>query len=113
MQLLTSFIRLSKCPYIGCMKKYPDFMRLRHLVWRFVPIECAPCSAIKDNTKKKVLLDMLGVAKLFPYVLPNGSPTNEDHVVTWLLSNPVLLDKLSQVAGFITPAHSHRESVLA
>ncbi len=104
------FIRLSKCPYIGCMKGYPDFMLLRHLLWRFVPIECGPCSAIKDNSKKGVLLGMLDVAKLFPNVLPDGSPTNEDHAVSWLLSNPDLLDKLSQVAGFTTSAH--RDSIL-
>jgi hypothetical protein len=104
MLTLHVFIRLSKCPYIGCMKGFPDLMLLRHLLWRSVPIEYAQCSiAIKDRTDTKVVKQMLEIAKLFPSMLPDGTPSSEAHAVTWLLSNPVLLDTLSQAAGFCKP----------
>jgi hypothetical protein len=57
----------------------------------------------------KIVVDMLEIVKLFPQVQPDGTPTCDADAVTWLLSNPALLKKLSEkseVSGFSTLADS-------
>lgn len=52
---------------------------------------------------------MLEVVKLFPQFQPDGTPTCDADAATWLLSNPALLEKLSEkseVSGLSTLADS-------
>ena len=73
-------------------------MRLRHLLWRSVPVACPPCSvAITAPNNMKRLIDMLNIVKLFPQTQPDGSPASESHAVSWLLQNYSLLQQLSQL----------------
>jgi len=78
-------------------------MRLRHLLWRSVPVDCPPCSVTitspvnnKINNMKR-LMQMLDIVKMFPQTQPDGSPASESHAVLWLLQNCLLLKQLSQL----------------
>ena len=72
-------------------------MRLRHLLWRSVPVDCPPCLVrITAPANTKRLMQMLDIVKMFPQTQPDGSPASESHAVSWLLQNSSLLKQLSQ-----------------
>ena len=73
-------------------------MRLRHLLWRSVPVDCPPCSVrITAPANMKRLMQMLDIVKMFPQTQPDGSRASESHAVSWLLQNSSLLKQLSQL----------------
>ena len=75
-------------------------MRLRHLLWRSVPVDCPPSPVtVISPSQMQHVMQMLDVGKLFPRALPGGSPASESDAVSWLLQHPPLLQKLSKVAG--------------
>ena len=73
-------------------------MRLRHLLWRSVPVDCPPCSVrITAPANTKRLMQMLDIVKMFPQTQPDGSRASESHAVSWLLQNSSLLKQLTQL----------------
>jgi hypothetical protein len=62
-------------------------MRLRHLLWRSVPVICPPCSVEVTNKSIKCdLIEMLRVAKM----VPNAGHASEHEACSWLFKSPSL-----------------------
>ena len=75
-------------------------MRLRHLLWRSVPVDCPPSPVtVTLPSQMQHLMQMLEVGKLFPRKLPDGSPACESDAVSWLLQHPPLLQQLCEITG--------------
>jgi hypothetical protein len=62
-------------------------MRVRHLLWRSVPLVCEPNDVIvTDDTIKGTLIKMLLVAKN----VPNAAHASQSEACSWLLKSPGL-----------------------
>ncbi len=78
-------LRLKVCPYFSCLTS--DSMRLRHLLWRSVPVICPPCGVeVTDKAIKFDLVKMLHVAKM----VPNAGHASEYEACSWLFNSPGL-----------------------
>jgi hypothetical protein len=78
-------------------------MSVRHLLWRSVPVTCLDCRiTVTDLSKKARLMKMLEIIKLFPSLLPDGTPASDSHAITWLLERSEILEQLVQLAGMVT-----------
>jgi hypothetical protein len=113
--LVLTRIRLSVCPYIGCMRDLPDIVRLRHLVLRSVPISHSPfCITIgkefkKDN--KSSVKKLLHMVKFFPKIQTHGEPSSNSDAVSWLSmgKNTEILERLREFAGSRDPVASEAD----
>ncbi len=71
-------------------------MRVRHLLWRSVPLVCQPSDVIVTDDKiKGTLVQMLRVAKN----VPNAACASQSEACLWLLKSPGLKD-LASAADF-------------
>jgi hypothetical protein len=83
-------------------------MRVRHLLWRTVPLVCQPCDVIVTDDKiKGTLMQMLRVAKN----VPNAAHASQSEACSWLLKSPGLKD-LASAANFRPEPGNHEDMKL-
>ena len=92
--------RLAACPYSAVLAD--DTARMRHLVWRIVPLQCAAVSpiVIADRALRGRILQVLNAVK---YV-PNAATASESEALAWLMSRPPQLSALARAARCSVPA---------
>ena len=92
--------RLSCCPYAAALAN--DMDRMRHLMWRTVPLQCpAACSiVIADKALRGRIMQLLNVVKL----VPNAATCSEREAVSWLMTKPSQLSALAKAAKCSVPA---------
>ena len=97
---LTVDVRLAACAYAAVLQH--DTARMRHLLWRIVPLKCPPVSpiAITDRALRSRILQLLNVVKL----VPNAATASESEAIAWLMSRPPQLSVMARAARCSVPA---------
>jgi len=97
---LTVDHRLAACLYSAVLTD--DTARMRHLLWRIVPLQCAAVSpiAVADRALRGRILNLLNVVKL----VPNAATASESEAIAWLMSRPPQLSVLARAARCSVPA---------
>ena len=92
--------RLTACPYTAVLTD--SMARMRHLMWRTVPLQCpAACSiVIADKTLRGRIMQLLNIVKL----VPNAATCSEREAVSWLMTTPSQLSALAKAAKCSVPA---------
>ena len=90
------------CPYSAALQD--DAARMRHLLWRSVPLRCAAVSpiVITDNKLARRVLSVLNIVQK----VPNAATASESEAIAWLLSSTQQLNLLARSAGCSVPATS-------
>ena len=96
---LTVDHRLAACPYSAVLAN--DTARMRHLLWRIVPLQCGAVSpiAVADRALRGRILNLLNIVK---YV-PNAATASESEALAWLMSRPPQLSLLARAARCSVP----------
>ena len=91
--------RLAACPYSAVLAD--DTARMRHLVWRIVPLQCAAVSPIiiADRALRSRILQLLHVVKF----VPHAATASESEASAWLMSKPPQLSLLARAARCSVP----------
>ena len=94
--------RLDSSPYAAVLTD--GMARMRHLLWRTVPLKCpSACSIAIDNSNKALrgrVMKLLNVVKF----VPNAATCSKDDAVAWLLKNPSLLSAVAKAESCGQPA---------
>ena len=96
--------RLSCCPYAAALAD--DMDRMRHLMWRTVPLQCSsPCCIVidkrADNSPIGRVMQLLNVVKF----VPNAASASESDAVSWLMDHFRRLSALAEAANCSVPAN--------
>jgi hypothetical protein len=97
--------RLSCCPYAATLAD--DMDRMRHLVWRTVPLGCtSPCCIVIDKKRDRDLKDRVMKLLNAVKVVPNVATASESDAVSWLMADASRLSALATAAGCSVPANA-------
>jgi hypothetical protein len=95
-------IRLDSSPYAAVLTD--GVARMRHLLWRTVPLKCpSACTIVIDKSNKALrgrVMKLLNVVKFVPSV----ATCSKDDAVAWLLKNPSLLSAIAKAESCGQPA---------
>jgi hypothetical protein len=96
--------RLCSCPYAAALTD--DMARMRHLLWRTVPLRCAsPCCIDVDKKADKALqnrvMQLLHAVKF----VPSAVTAIESDAAAWLMANPPQLSAIAKAANRSVPAN--------
>ena len=96
---LTVDHRLAACPYSAVLTD--DTARMRHLLWRIVPLQCGAVSpiAVADRALRSRILQLLHVVKF----VPHAATASESEASAWLMSKPLQLTLLAKAARCSVP----------
>lgn len=91
--------RLAACPYSAVLAD--DTARMRHLLWRIVPLQCGAVSpiAVADRALRSRILQLLNVVKF----VPHAATASESEASAWLMSKPPQLSLLAKAARCSVP----------
>ena len=91
--------RLAACPYSAVLAD--DTARMRHLLWRIVPLQCGAVSpiAVADRALRSRILQLLNVVKF----VPHAATASESEASAWLMSKPPQLSLLARAARCSVP----------
>ena len=92
--------RLAACPYSAVLAH--DTARMRHLLWRIVPLQCGAVSpiAVADRALRSRILQLLHVVRF----VPHAATASESEAIAWLMSRPSQLSVLARAARCSVPA---------
>ncbi len=94
--------RLDSSPYAAILTD--GAARMRHLLWRTVPLKCpSACSIAIDKSNRPLrgrVMKLLNVVKFVPSV----ATCSKDDAVAWLLKNPSLLSAIARAESCGQPA---------
>ena len=94
--------RLDSSPYAAVLTD--DMARMRHLLWRTVPLKCpSACTIVIEKSHRAVrgrVMKLLNVVKF----VPNAATCSKDDAVAWLLKNPSLLSAIAKAESCGQPA---------
>ena len=94
--------RLDSSPYAAVLAD--DMARMRHLLWRTVPLNCPPvCSFTLDKGNRALrgrIMKLLNVAKF----VPDCATSSKTDAVAWLLKNPAQLAAITKAESCSQPA---------
>ena len=94
--------RLDGSPYAAVLAD--GMARLRHLLWRTVPLNCPPASSFTLDKSKRALrgriMKLLNVAKF----VPDCATCSKTDAVAWLLKNPAQLAAIAKAESCSQPA---------
>jgi hypothetical protein len=94
--------RLDSSPYAAVLTD--DMARMRHLLWRTVPLKCpSACTIVIDKGHRAVRGRVMKLLNVMKFV-PNVATCSKDDAVAWLLKNPSLLSAIAKAESCGQPA---------
>jgi hypothetical protein len=93
--------RLASCPYATAVAG-DKMARMRHLIWRIVPLKCPSASPviINDKALRGRIMKLINAVKF----VPNAASAARGDAITWLLSSDTHLSTIAKAESCSQPA---------
>ena len=83
--------RLGSCPYAAAFAE-DKMARMRHLIWRTVPLKCPRPVIINDRALRGRVMKLVNVVKF----VPNAASAARGDAIAWMLSSAAELSAIAK-----------------